>query len=79
MLEDGYEDYFEEMDEYLEDKLKDQYTYEDDTNVAVKFKVQPPGECSIDIDLILSPYFDSHEEYLSALTRVEPPPERHKM
>lgn len=65
--------------EYLEDKLKDQYTFEDTTDVAIKFSIQPPGQSSIDIDLILSPFFSDHHDYLQALKQVQPPKMRHKM
>ena len=78
-IEDGYEDYFDDIGKYLEDKLQGQYTFEDTTNVAIKFSIQPPGQKSIDIDLILSPYFADHHEYLRALKRVQPPPMRLKM
>ena len=67
------------MGEYLEDKLQGQYTFEDTTNVAIKFSIQPPGQKSIDIDLILSPYFADHHEYLRELKRVQPPALRYKM
>lgn len=67
------------MGEYLEDKLQGQYTFEDTTNVAIKFSIQPPGQKSIDIDLILSPYFADHHEYLRKLKRVQPPDMRYKM
>lgn len=79
VIDDGYEEYLDSIGEYLDDKLKDQYTYEDTTNVAIKFSIQPPGQSSIDIDLILSPYFADHHEYLQALKQVQPPEMRHKM
>lgn len=78
-IDDGYKDYFDDMGEYLEDKLQGQYTFEDTTNVAIKFSIQPPGQNSIDIDLILSPYFADHHEYLRELKRVQPPAMRYKM
>ena len=78
-IEDGYEEYFDDIGDYLEDKLQGQYTFEDTTNVAIKFSIQPPGQSSIDIDLILSPYFSDHHEYLRALKDVQPPLMRHKM
>ena len=78
-VEDGYEEYFDEMDSYLHEKLRGQYTHEDFTNVAIKFSIQRPGECSIDVDLILSPFFSDHDELLRSLTRVKPPSKRFQM
>lgn len=77
--EDGYEEYFDEMNSYLNERLRGQYTHDDFTNVAIKFSIQPPGEYSIDIDLILSPYFSDHDELLRSLTAVKPPSMRLQM
>ena len=78
-LDDGYEDYLDRIDDYLSSKLKDKYTYEGFTKVAIKFSIQPPGERSVDVDLLLSPFFDSHAELLSELTKVQPPLMRTEM
>lgn len=78
-VKDGYRRYFDEIDKYLEDKSNGWYTREGYTNVAIKLSIKPPGESSVDIDFILSPYFKDNEELLQVLTRVEPPSMRLKM
>lgn len=70
-LKDGYGDYLKDIKEYLSDKLGGMYTHEDFTNVALKFSIQPPGQSSVDVDLILSPHFLDHHSFLRAMKVVD--------
>lgn len=69
-VENGYDEYFDKMVSYLKKDLGHKYSPEGDpTNVAIKFEITHAGE-SIGVDLILSPYFASQHDLLTALKRV---------
>lgn len=73
---EGYSNVLEKLNKYLEEKLGALYTYEDETQVALKFSHQLPGGGTIDVDLLLSPYWDSQEHLFCDLAEIHSPIKR---
>ena len=70
---DGYEDVLMKLNAYLTMTLGANYTYEDHSKVALKFNYQVPGGRTVDVDLLLSPVWESQEHFFSDLVHVSPP------
>ena len=73
---DGYENVLIKLNEYLKTALRANYTYEDHSKVALKFNYQVPEGGDVDVDLLLSPFWESQEHFFSDLANVSPPIKR---
>lgn len=73
-LSDGYyDDLKRKINAYLTRELSPNYTYLGETSVAVQFKYRLPEKGYLDVDLLLSPYWESREHYWRDLAKIHPP------
>ena len=64
------------IERYLSQNLGRPYTRDEIRGVAIKFKYSIPEGGNLSVDLLLSPYVESEEEFCQFLRKVEPPLER---
>ena len=68
---DGYEDVLMKLKEYLKMTLgDDNYTQEDQSKVALRFNYQVPEGGDVDVDLLLSPFWKSEDDFFNDLAHV---------
>ena len=65
---DGYSDLLEKLQDYMKEELSDDYTEEGRTHVAIKFRYK-----TIQVDLLLSPYWETMDSYLRDIRTIQPP------
>lgn len=73
VLKDGYSEIQDKLEKYMEKKLSPHYTYLDTSHVAVQFKYK-----ELNIDLLLSPYWKTREEYYDAMRQIKVARDRFK-
>jgi hypothetical protein len=66
----------EKIEAYLSRELAPNYTHLGNTHVAVQFKYKLPEGGYLDVDLLLSPYWESQDSYYSDLAQIKPPIKR---
>ena len=71
--ENGYDDTLKKVKEFLEKNLAPYYTFENTTEVAIKFKYEHPDVGSLDVDLLLSPFFETKEAFFCGLLDIDDP------
>ena len=76
VIDNGYEELQEKIKSYLARELRPNYTYKGVTNVAIQFRYKLPEKGYLDVDLLLSPYWETTESYLADLAKIESPLER---
>ena len=57
---------------YLSQALSPNYTYLGSTSVTVQFKYRLPEKGYLNVDLMLSPYWESREQYWRDLAQIHP-------
>ena len=69
----GYQEIQEKLEKYLETKLSSggDYTYHGRTWVAIQFTYE-----QLEVDLLISPYWKTWEEYHFAMEQVDQPSDR---
>ena len=67
VVENGHDETLEKLKTYVEKELSPHYKYSDTTKVALQFSYK-----GIDVDLLLSPYWETRGEYYHDLAQVEP-------
>lgn len=70
----GYEDYLDDIKSYLEEKPNIQFKGQ--TKVAINFNYKLCEGGDLDIDLLLSPYWESKEALYADLEFIQPPIKR---
>ena len=73
VVEDGYEEIQDKLEDYLEKRLSPDYMYSGRTNVAVKFQYR-----GIEVDLLLSPFWETRRDYYDAMQQIKVPEDRFK-
>ena len=71
VVEDGYGEIQDKLEEYLEKQLFPHYTYCGRTHVAIQFTYK-----QLEIDLLLSPYWETKAEYYQAMRVIPDPDDR---
>ena len=73
---EGFSDTLNRIDRYFSQTFASKYTLQEVSAVAVKFRYLMDNGKTIDVDLLLSPYWDTLSEQLSAMRTVHPPLKR---
>ena len=73
---DYYSRLKKKINAYLSQALSPNYTYLGSTSVAVQFKYRLPEKGYLNVDLLLSPYWESQEQYWRDLAQIHPPIKR---
>lgn len=68
--ENGYDDYLDKIESYLERKLSPFYTFLSKTDVAIEFSYRLPEGGYLKVDLLLSPHWSSREAYFHDLAAI---------
>ncbi len=81
VIRDGYKNILDKIESYLSENLSYGYTFIDyhrfdKKKVALKFSCNIPDGGKIDIDLLLSPYWEKRESYYRDLRGIEDPKDR---
>jgi len=74
--EDGYGEILDKLNQYLSELLHDKYHFEDTSDVALKFRYTFPDGMTLDVDLLLSPFWKDREELLRFLQTIQSPVKR---
>ena len=72
VIQNGYDDIQDKLENYMKKHLSPHYKYCDRTHVAVKFTYK-----QLEVDLLLSPYWDTREEYYTFMRKIQHPRDRY--
>ena len=75
-VEDGYGEILDKLNQYLSELLHDNYHFEDTSDVALKFRYTFPDGMTLDVDLLLSPFWENRERLLLFLQTITSPVKR---
>ena len=73
---DGYKELLEKTNSYLKRNLGHRYKWIEFTKVAVKFSCTLSSGDPLDVDLLLSPFWENQHEFWRFLQTVHPAPKR---
>ncbi len=73
---DGYTAILKKIHSYLQTKLGGKYTMQEISSIAVKFRCEKDDGTTIDIDLLLSPFWATPNDQFTAMRQVKPPLKR---
>ena len=76
VAKEGYEAIKDKLKIYLAETLKSHYNYIKETPVAIQFHYQLSEGVGLDVDLLLSPYWDTEDQFFSDLMKICPPSKR---
>ena len=66
VVKTGYGETLKKLKIYMEKELSSHYSYSGTTTVALQFKYE-----GMDVDLLLSPYWETRREYYHDLAQIE--------